>query len=47
MHLMEQLLELAFMPESDLSAQGLTRARLSLLDWMACGLAGSAEVLSE
>ena len=47
MHLMEQLLELAFMPESDLSAQGLTRARLSLLDWMACGLAGCTEPLAQ
>jgi len=47
MQLMDQLLDLACMPEADLPEPALTLARFSLLDWMACGLAGRGEPLAE
>ena len=47
MQLMEQLLDLADIPVADLPARALTLARFSLLDWMACGLAGRREPLAE
>lgn len=47
MQLMDQLLDLATMPKAAFSAKAWTLARFSLLDWMACGLAGRREPLAE
>ncbi|QGX98352.1 MmgE/PrpD family protein [Roseovarius faecimaris] len=46
MQLMDQLLDLAAMREEDLPGRALALARFSLLDWMACGLAGKDEPLA-
>ncbi|MEO0371337.1 MAG: MmgE/PrpD family protein [Pseudomonadota bacterium] len=43
---MDTLLDLAATPRDDLPPRALTLARLSLLDWMACGIAGQSEPLA-
>lgn len=43
---MDSLLDLAAMPEQAFSPRAATLARFSLLDWLACGLAGRHEPLA-
>lgn len=43
MSLTDKLISLSMLPRAALSDTALVTARLSLLDWMACGLAGGAE----
>ena len=47
MLLMDQLLDLAATPSEAFSARASTLAGFSLLDWMACGLAGRREPVAE
>jgi len=47
MPLTGELIDLALCPAAELPANALAFARLSLLDWMACGLAGAAEPVAE
>lgn len=43
MSLIEHVIDLASLPASRLSKRAVSMARFSLLDWMACGLAGAEE----
>lgn len=47
MPLIHNLTSLSLMPASQLSETALVMARLSLLDWMGCGLAGRAEPVAQ
>lgn len=46
MSLIEQVLDLAFRPRAELPVTALQMARLSLQDWVVCGLAGIEEPLA-
>lgn len=46
MSAIDHLLDLATIPRESLPARALTLARHSLLDWMACGMAGAGEPLA-
>ncbi len=46
MELMDQVIELAFLPRQGLCPRATGLARLSLLDWMGCGRAGASEPLA-
>lgn len=43
MSLIEHILDLSTLPAERLSPQALGLARLSLLDWIACAIAGTDE----
>lgn len=47
MPLTEELIDLALCPTAEMPQTALALARLSLLDWMACGLAGAVEPVAE
>ena len=47
MPLIDEVIELAGLPAAALPDPALSLARLSLLDWMACGLAGAGEPVAE
>ncbi|MCX7645111.1 MAG: MmgE/PrpD family protein [Rhodobacteraceae bacterium] len=47
MPLTEELIDLAQCPAAELPHGALALARLSLLDWMACGLAGAGEPVAQ
>lgn len=46
MKLIDRLTELAFTPSENLPAHSLTMARMSLFDWIVCGLGGRNEPVS-
>lgn len=47
MHLLDQVTELALLPQIELPERAKSLAAYSLLDWMACGRAGAGEPLAE
>jgi 2-methylcitrate dehydratase PrpD len=47
MNVLERVLDLTELPSTEIPASALVMARLSLFDWMVCGLAGIAEPVAK